>query len=140
MFSGGILISQKSYLNRKKEELLEECSGKIRSLERMHKVTPTQKIRQKLDNELSKLKLLEASQAAKDIMLGKQRVFKYRNKPNRCLAKLLQEKEEFRIPYQMMTPHGEVTVQIRDKLTNFENFHEYLYYSSGSNEINMNTF
>lgn len=50
VFSRGILMSQKSYLSRKRQKLSEECKRKISILESRHKATPTQVIKQELNN------------------------------------------------------------------------------------------
>lgn len=44
-----------------------------------------------LDTKLNEIKLIEATEAAQEIMYTKQQYFKYRNKPNKQLAKVLAE-------------------------------------------------
>lgn len=55
----------------------------IATLEAKHKETASASIKQDLDIKLSKLHLLEASQAAKSLLYTKKHIFEYRVKPNK---------------------------------------------------------
>lgn len=55
----------------------------------MHKATGSRKIKQELDIKVNKLRILEASRAAKSILYIWQQIFKHRDKPNKHLARIL---------------------------------------------------
>lgn len=61
----------------------------IAKLEAQQKKAGEDSINRELDVEISKLKLLQASQAAKSIMYSRQQFFEYRDKPNKLLACVL---------------------------------------------------
>lgn len=92
----GVLISQRCVLKGKKELI-----RKGQDLERLHEMAPTQEIKQRLATEASKLKLAEATQAAREIMYAKQRAFEFRGKPNKKFGKITVRRKE-RITYASM--------------------------------------
>lgn len=66
----GVFISLKAYINKKwqKVELLKDSAN----LETQYKVSGAEEIRCELDMKLSKLRLIEAPNAAKSIMYARQ--------------------------------------------------------------------
>lgn len=68
----GVLISQKAYLNKKKQLATEEALKDITRLEAQHKVSQTDELKRRLNIEVNKLKLIEATQLPKEIMLNKK--------------------------------------------------------------------
>lgn len=63
----------------------------IERLESAHKFQPTGALLDELEEVKSQLKLMELHQIAKDIMFSRQRTFEHRDKPGKCLSRLLAE-------------------------------------------------
>lgn len=119
-------------MSKKKEQLKREIQQKIRCLEQNHKQKPTREMKDRLDAQMAKFKLIEASQVAKQIMYSKQRTFEYRDKPNTLLARMLTTKQEsFRLPLSMTTYKGIQVDSVPDKLQVFVEYYQQLYQSSG---------
>lgn len=127
----GVLISQKAYVRRKKEVLVRKGQEEIMSLEERYKRTPTQKMKWRLDAETSKLKLIEVTQAARELMFSKQRTFEYRDTPNMFLAKILSDKHSRTLmPTYLMSRGGTMVDAVQDKLRIFADYYEKLHKSS----------
>lgn len=54
----------------------------------------TEELKQKINSEIHKVKLIEVSQMARNVMYPKQKVFRYRDKPNTYLGQVLAEVKE----------------------------------------------
>lgn len=97
--------------------------------------------KQRLATETSKLKLAEATQAAREIMFGRQRAFEFRDKPSKCLMRLLsEEKRESRMPACMINKERQKVKAISNKLQVFVGCYEDLYKSSSPEEERIGKF
>lgn len=67
----GVFINQKAYINKRQYEASRGMLKKITNLEAQHKLSGEDSIKRNLDVELSKLKLLQASQAAMSVMYSR---------------------------------------------------------------------
>lgn len=85
-----------------------------------HKMSPAREINQILDMEVSKLKLIEATQATRVIMFSKQRLFEYWDKPSTFLAKILSDKyTKTSMPTHLSSRDGAMVDGAQDKLQVF---------------------
>lgn len=79
---------------------------------------------------VSKMKLIEVTQAAKEILFDKQRIFEFRNKPNKHLARLLWEKKPGSfLPEFMVSSKGETVSMTNYKLHVIADYYEHDYYT-----------
>lgn len=126
----GIFISQKVYLSKKTQAARDMLLKEIAGLEAMRKATGKKKIKHELDVKLSDLQLLETSQAAKSLLHAKQRIFEFRDKPNKQLSKNLAQKNITQPLLEVMyAENGELST-ISDKLQGFVGYYNHLYESS----------
>lgn len=68
----GILISKEIYLWKSKKEAVKRLTDEIAILEEQHKRTQTRSLKEELDIKTSKLKIIQATQAAKSLMYARQ--------------------------------------------------------------------
>lgn len=93
LFTRGIFSGQKAYLNRLRIQETEWRCQEIKELEIKHKLVHREEFKTRLNTAISKLKLVETSQAAKEIMFAKNRIFECWDKLNTLLAKLLADQK-----------------------------------------------
>lgn len=116
----GILISQKAYVNKRQQDISKEMLKEITILETEHKETGKESIKEKLDEEIIMLKLVQAPMAAKSVMYYRQQYFEYRDKPNKLMARVLdQGNPRTTIPDVMFTKPGKKVSFVEDKLEVF---------------------
>lgn len=90
---------------------------------------------------ISKLKLTEASQEAKEIIFAKQRLFEFRDKSNKLLAKLLaHQKGSSGLPESMKSTRGELVHSVKEKLQVFVDSYEELCKSLQPAETEVDNF
>lgn len=130
----GLLINQKVYLMRKKDELDRKGQDEIVWLETLHKSAP------RLDMEQSKLKLREAKWVAREIVFLKQKkkAFEYRDTPNTYL--LCGKQGGSPVPSYMILKEQMVVDAMRDKLHVFADYYEELYKGSRPEENEIDKF
>lgn len=119
--------------NRHKDSI--ELQKDIAKLEAQHKATGRQTFKEELDLKISKLKLIEASCAAKSIMYARQQMFDFRDKPNKLLARILAQGHlRQSIPGVMISKTGEEVCLLGDKLKVFSEYYNDLYKSTQPDE------
>lgn len=137
----GVLISQKAYLNKKKMAMSTETLAEIGLLERQYELTGNKDIKWDMEVKTNIFKLLDASQAAKEIMYARQHFFEYHDKPNKQLAQVLAEdKGQHKMPEVMMNKDGEKLAALEDKLCIFAPYYTELYKSMDLSEENIKSF
>lgn len=130
-FIQDLLISQKVYMKRKKQNKLKNGLRELGQLEEEHKWVPMQEVKQRLDLEVAKLKLVEATQVANYIMYIKHKTFEYRDKPNAHLARIsLGVRRKYFLPECMTAMDGREVRSIKDKLKTFADYCQEQYTSS----------
>lgn len=88
----------------------------ITRLDAQHTVTRPHELKHELEEKVSVLKLIEATHAAKDVMYARQHILKYRDKPNKQLARILAESRENQvIPDIMVTKGGAEVGLLKNK-------------------------
>lgn len=87
----GVFIHQKDYFKKQRHQVVNNLTEEVHRLEAQYKTNRSKELKYKLDSKINEIKLIEASEAAKEIMYAKQQQFEYRNKPNnfKQLAKIL---------------------------------------------------
>lgn len=83
-----------------------------------------------LQKEIDDLKILDAHTATVDVMYGNQKWFEYRYKPNRKLARLLEEHSGHRLMNRMKKTAGTVTLNPVEKSKIFADYYRTLYTSN----------
>lgn len=109
-------------------------------LDQEHKRTGLQVIWVTLNVEMDPLKLLDAQEAAKDIMNAKQKWFEYKDKPGQFLAQLLVDKMGHRIVTRMRRVDGTMIFNTGVKLRIFAEYYKTLYTSLEPLEEEVNEF
>lgn len=116
----GIFISQKAYLNKKRQNSIGGLLNDITTFEAKYKATGSGSLKQELNIKISKLHLMEASLAAKSMLYAKQHLFEYREKPNKQLARILAQHTSMQpLSDCMVTSNGDEVISIPDKLKGF---------------------
>lgn len=88
-FIRGAFINQKACLRKKKQAITKDILQEIARLEAAHKLTKSIEIKCQLETLGSKLKAIDAVTIAKELFYAKQQLFKYRDRRNRNLARVL---------------------------------------------------
>lgn len=84
-----VYINQKAYINKCQLKASMDLLNDIAKLETQHNRLAEESVKKNLDLKISKLKLLQTTQAAKSILYTRQQYFEYRYILNRLLARVL---------------------------------------------------
>lgn len=102
-----------------------------------HKVRQDRGTKNKIDQLLSQLRLLETKQYDSQLLCTKQKLFQFGNIPSRCLANLLNPKAEKSRINTRIAANGERVHTEADKKAEFVNFYSKLYQSSSPSEVDV---
>lgn len=82
-----------------------------------------------LDTKETQLRLLETHCIVREVLHAQQRLYEYRDKPDKQLARLLMDSEDQSWGGQRRFSDGTLTTTVEEKLECFAQFYEVLYTS-----------
>lgn len=136
----GQLISYASARKKKINKQTEQLKTELSCLEQLHKQSPTEANKKKLNTVRNSLNLLQIDHAKKLLFFTKQHYHEYGNKPSKLLAYQLKKEQAERTIKCIRNAAGQLKYDLQSIKSSFFDYYTKLYTSDNPSEVDIKLF